>query len=109
MFYVFYTVMTIRSNNYTSYERELLIGIISEHRDVVKIKKTDNRSNRDKESAWATITNKFNADEHTRNRTSKQLKGCWKNLKTRAKKQKKHCEAGHFPHRGWLCCTESNF
>ena len=72
------------------------IGMLS------KTKKTpETRSNREKESAWTTITDKFNADE-SNNQTIKRM---LEKPKNKGKKTKQKTEAGHFPHRGWLCCT----
>ncbi|XP_050403588.1 uncharacterized protein LOC126819510 [Patella vulgata] len=75
-----------RSANYTNSERETLIRLIDEYKNIVENKKTDTQSVAEKKATWAKINESYNNAKYTSERTIQQLKVCWKHVKTRAKK-----------------------
>lgn len=78
--------MAKRSANFTTFERESIITLVGDYSKIIEDKRTDSRSNREKESAWSDITSKFNSETNNSFKTTKQLQSCWKNIKIRAKK-----------------------
>ncbi len=79
-----------RKLNFSETEKELLLRLVDEHRDVVENKSNDTNSVQNKEQAWNTITMQYNSYPFVQtDRTPDQLKKLLQNLKTRARKEAK--------------------
>lgn len=76
---------TRRSANFTHHEKQVLLSLMQEYRHIVEDRHTDGVTVREKNSAWITLTNKYNAENDVSARSVKQLRQCWKNLKSRSR------------------------
>ncbi|GAB1601177.1 putative uncharacterized protein DDB_G0282133 [Argonauta hians] len=74
-----------RSANFTHHEKEILLSLMQTYRHVVEDKRTDGIMVKEKNAAWIELTNKYNAQNEVWTRSVKQLRQCWKNLKSRAR------------------------
>ena len=61
--------------------------LVEKLKDVIECRKNDSRSLTVKATAWEKITAEYNKHPHVNERDVKQLKKCWDNLKSKAKKQ----------------------
>lgn len=78
-----------RGANFTQREINLLLGLINQYKHIVENKKTDSIINEQKNAAWKTITEKFNAVcPEFMNRSTESLKKLYDNKKKEARKQK---------------------
>ena len=76
---------TRRSANFTHHEKQVLLSLMQEYRHIVEDRHTDGVTVREKNSAWIDLTNKYNAENDVSARSVKQLRQCWKNLKSRSR------------------------
>lgn len=74
-----------KTPRYTQRERNMVLGFAAQYRDVIENKKTDAESNRRKDEIWRIIAKDFNARVYHQ-RTSKQLRQLYKNMKLLLKK-----------------------
>jgi hypothetical protein len=75
-----------RTCNFSSFEKSFLVELTKEF-PVVLTKMKDATSNAQKDKAWATISERFNANENVKKRTTEALKVCLGNLQGKAKKE----------------------
>ena len=64
-----------------------LCELVEKYNDIVESKKNDGRMIEQKEKTWQIISQQFNAWHGVSERTAKQLKECWKNIKRKAKSE----------------------
>ncbi|XP_039312007.1 uncharacterized protein LOC120359252 [Solenopsis invicta] len=76
-----------RISNFSNLEKLKLVEIIEREKNIIKNKKTDNISIKDKENCWIDVTREFNSNCISEHRDVNSLKNCWDNLK---KKTRKH-------------------
>lgn len=74
-----------RSRNFTQRENNLLIELILKNKDIVENKETDGKSNDIKNRAWGKIAITFNQQTVGDERSEKQLRSKWDNLKKDAR------------------------
>lgn len=72
--------------NFNNHEKEVLLELISEYRDVIETKRNDAPIIEMKRNCWVLITQKFNSNRTVSSRTTTQLRALWKNLKAKAKR-----------------------
>ena len=77
-----------RGANYSQFEKEKLTELIDERRCVIEEKKHDVNNNERKIKAWDELTKAFNTDVRVVKRTTKQLQTLWRDMKTKAKKDR---------------------
>lgn len=81
------TKRRVRSANYTAEEKSCLINIINKYKNIIESKKTDKFSWNDKNNAWETIANEFNAAAPNGTyRNTESLKKFYENLKKDTRK-----------------------
>lgn len=78
--------MERRAKNYTNFEKQLLVDLVLEEKNVVQNKKTDASSNEAKVQAWKRICSKFNSSQQSGVRNTKQLKELYQTIKRNARK-----------------------
>lgn len=71
----------------SSQQRKLLISLVKKYKQIVENKKTDMVTNLQKKECWEKISCEFNAAQVGGNKTGKQLKTCFNNIKLRYKKE----------------------
>jgi hypothetical protein len=71
--------------NFTPEEKEILLDNIKEVASILENKKTDSYTNKKKQQAWTQILANFNSRSDCK-RTVTQIKGIWKRMKIKAKK-----------------------
>ena len=71
---------------YSELEKSLLTELVGKYKDVLENKKNDYKIIQQKNTTWETLTQEFNSQSGVHKRESKQLKKCWENIKSRAKK-----------------------
>lgn len=82
-----------RCNNFTAYEKDVLVSLIENHQEIITSKKTDKNTLEEKENVWKRVTSEFNSilgyDLHnnaaSQRRTARSLKYCYENLKRKVK------------------------
>ncbi len=72
--------------NYSALEKNVLLELVEERKDIIENKKNDGRMIGKKEEAWQDICKIFGSRHGVNKRTVKQLKALWKNMKGKAKK-----------------------
>ena len=72
---------------YTDLEKNLQTRLVEKSKSVIECRKNDSRSLKAKATAWEKITAEYNKHPQVNERDVKQLKKCWDNLKSKAKKQ----------------------
>lgn len=74
--------MKNRSLNYSPQEKELLLNLILEYKEVIENKKTNGASSEEKNKAWEDVTKKFNAQSISlTHRSEESLRKLYKNQK----------------------------
>jgi len=88
-----------RKRNFTEEEKNFLVELVQQHQQIITSK--DNKSSMKilKDKVWSEIHQHFN-DNNMRNfnnstRTLDQLKKCWENLRTKAKREYKQLSIGN--------------
>ncbi|KAJ8726085.1 hypothetical protein PYW07_000783 [Mythimna separata] len=76
-----------RTANFTNYEKALLTELVMKYKDIVENKRTDATSNVQKAAGWKRLTKEFNRLSSNINRTPRNIKICWENIKRATKKQ----------------------
>lgn len=77
-----------RCSNFSSHEKNLLIHILEKYQETVECKKSDKASLQEKERVWQLVTQEFNELSMSKpERTNRQLKMCYENLKRRIRKE----------------------
>ena len=71
---------------FSEMEKSLLTELVSKHQDVLENKKNDYKIIKKKNSTWDNLAEEFSSQTGTKKRDAKQLKKCWENIKSRAKK-----------------------
>ncbi|XP_011177048.1 uncharacterized protein DDB_G0283357 [Zeugodacus cucurbitae] len=74
-----------KTPRYTQRERNMVLGFAAQYKDVIENKRTDAESNRKKDEVWRQIAKEFNARVYHQ-RSSKQLRQLYKNMKLLLKK-----------------------
>ena len=95
-----------RSQNYTSDEKQLLVSLVDNYKDVIENKKTDKVSVRERDDSWNSVSSAFNLAFPTRRRSSEQLKQCWRNMKGSTKRLAAQVRRNHFATGGGPSSTE---
>ena len=67
--------------NYTPFEKNILYEIIEKNIEIIESKKNDAKMIAKKNKIWIEIHNEFSDVQETYNRTEKQLRFLWKNMK----------------------------
>lgn len=80
-----YRVRMVGKVNFTGLEKETLYELVESYKNIIESKKNDGRMIEKKERAWEEIGGKYNARHGVSERSIKQLKGCWQNMKKKAK------------------------
>lgn len=71
-----------RAPNFTNSEKELLLTVVAEYKDIIECKRRDGANWRAKEDAWVKVSHIYNAQSMTNIHRSKEaLKKCYENLK----------------------------
>ncbi|CAG4943637.1 unnamed protein product [Colias eurytheme] len=87
-----------RSPNWYMSEKMLLVELVNDHYDIVKNKRTDTASNRQKNEEWVKISEEYNSQTNLVHRTAESLRSQWECLKNSTKKtlrlSKTHPEDG---------------
>ncbi|KAF2905316.1 hypothetical protein ILUMI_00870 [Ignelater luminosus] len=78
--------MEKRSKNFTANEKDSLVDLVFEHKNIIENKKTDATTTQEKNTAWEIVTQQFNARNESGIRTAKQLKELYGLLKRKARK-----------------------
>ncbi|KAJ4434365.1 hypothetical protein ANN_22924 [Periplaneta americana] len=63
-----------RAKNFTTFERNLLVDLVLERKDILESKKTDGTTIAERKRSWEDLCNVFNTSSQTGIRTAKQLK-----------------------------------
>ncbi|XP_055854297.1 uncharacterized protein LOC129918027 isoform X2 [Episyrphus balteatus] len=74
-----------KTPRYTQRERNMVLGFAAQYKDVIENKRTDAESNRKKDEVWRVIAKEFNCRVYHQ-RSSKQLRQLYKNMKLLLKK-----------------------
>ncbi|XP_075154933.1 uncharacterized protein LOC142228399 isoform X2 [Haematobia irritans] len=74
-----------KTPRYTQRERNMVLGFAAQYKDIIENKRTDAESNRKKDEVWRQIAKEFNARVYHQ-RSSKQLRQLYKNMKLLLKK-----------------------
>ena len=74
-----------KTPRYTQRERNMVLGFAAQYKDVIENKRTDAESNRKKDEVWREIAKEFNLRVYHQ-RSSKQLRQLYKNMKLLLKK-----------------------
>lgn len=62
-------------------EKELLVELVHQYKNIIECKKTDSISNKNKNETWEKLTKEFNCKRTGLEKTSKQLRTSYMNLK----------------------------
>ncbi|XP_069684131.1 myb/SANT-like DNA-binding domain-containing protein 3 [Periplaneta americana] len=76
----------VRSCNYTGYEKNVIIDIMTKYSGIIENKRSDSLSLKKREEAWTSLTSEFNSHLNLTPRTVKQIKQCYENMKRNVKK-----------------------
>ena len=74
---------------FSVYEKSLLTEFVMEYKDILENKKNDSKSIELKNSTWNLLAEQFNSQVGVQTRDCKQLRKCWENIKSRAKRLSK--------------------
>lgn len=74
-----------KTPRYTQRERNMVLGFAAQYKDIIENKRTDAESNRKKDEVWRVIAKEFNSRVYHQ-RTAKQLRQLYKNMKLLLKK-----------------------
>ncbi|XP_055380372.1 basic-leucine zipper transcription factor A isoform X2 [Condylostylus longicornis] len=74
-----------KTPRYTQRERNMVLNYAAQYKDIIENKRTDAESNRKKDEVWTTIAKEFNSRVYHQ-RTAKQLRQLYKNMKLLLKK-----------------------
>lgn len=77
-----------RCRNFLEEEKENLISIVLEYKNILENKKTDAVSSQQKHQTWETVAHQFNSISKTATRTGMQLKLLYEGMKEKAKQHK---------------------
>ncbi|CAG4969767.1 unnamed protein product [Colias eurytheme] len=80
-----------RAPNFSKEDQLLLFDSIKPYAHIIECKQTDSVKQSDKQNAWTKITEVFNANTSNLHRTTENLLSCYRNAKSKFKKQ--HSEA----------------
>lgn len=73
-------------NYFSELDKSVLTELVNQHKDILESKKNDFRCIKKKNDMWKVLTEEFNSQNGVSKRDQKQLKKCWDNIKSRAKK-----------------------
>jgi hypothetical protein len=83
-----------RTKNFNPCEKQLLLRILVQYKDILENRQTTKSVNKQKEAAWAEIAHEFNGRTTTAMfRTSEQLKTLWENCRREMRDQFADVEA----------------
>ena len=71
---------------FSELEKSLLTELVAKHTDVLECKRNDYKSIKQKTKAWESLAEELNSQAGVNKQDCKQLKKCWENMKSRAKK-----------------------
>ncbi len=71
---------------FSELEKSLITELVAKHKNVLESKRNDYKSIKQKTMVWETLAEEFNSQAGVKRRESKQIKKCWKNIKSQAKK-----------------------
>ena len=71
---------------FSELEKSLLTELVAKHKNVLECKRNDYKSIKQKTMAWESLAEEFNSQAGVKKRDCKQLKKCWENINSRAKK-----------------------
>ncbi|XP_064625947.1 myb/SANT-like DNA-binding domain-containing protein 3 [Lineus longissimus] len=71
---------------FSELERSLLIELVDKYKETLESKKNDYKCIKAKSEAWTKVADNFNSQNGVVKRDVKQLKKCWDNIKSSAKK-----------------------
>lgn len=74
-----------RGSNYSAFDKDKLVNIVDQYKDIIENVKTDAATNLMKDKVWETITAEFNATSAAK-RTCISLRALFKRIKEDAKK-----------------------
>lgn len=77
-----------RSANFSMQEQSLLFTCMEPYKNVIECKKTDCVKLSHKKAAWAKVMLAFNANTKCSRRTTENLISCYRNMKSKLKKQR---------------------
>ena len=77
---------TLRAPNFTLYEKQVLIDLVSKRKSVVENNKTDAISAEQKIAAWSQLATEFNSTPKVHQRSAVNLRTGYDNLKRNSKK-----------------------
>ena len=79
--------MTESRQYFSPLEKSIITELVRKHKDILENKRNDYRTIQQKINVWEALSEEFNSQSGVTKRISQQLKKCWKNIKSRAKKQ----------------------
>lgn len=71
---------------FSELEKSIITELVAKQKNVIECKRNDYKSIQQKNKAWEKLTEEFNCQAGVKKRESKQIKKCWENIKSRAKK-----------------------
>ena len=71
---------------FSELEKSIITELVAKHKNVIEAKRNDYKTIKQKNMAWEALTEEFNCQAGVTKRESKQIKKCWENIKSRAKK-----------------------
>ena len=78
--------MSEKAKHFTEVEKQVLLSLVQEKAEILESKKSDGRTVDCKKRAWEEVASNFNSCGEVNNGSSQQLKKCWENIKSWAKK-----------------------
>ena len=79
--------MTESRQYFSPLEKSIITELVRKHKDILENKRNDYKTIQQKNRVWEALSEEFNSQSGVSKRDSRQLKKCWENIKSRAKKQ----------------------
>lgn len=79
--------MTESRQYFSPLEKSIITELVRKHKDILENKRNDYKTIQQKNRMWVALSEEFNSQSGVCKRDSRQLKKCWENIKSRAKKQ----------------------
>lgn len=100
------TTKRCRGTNFSVFEKELLIELVTKYKEIIECKKTNGMTIKEKDDTWEKIGLEFNCNAHVTPRTAKQLRQFYKNMKRSAKKARSEERLERYKTGGGQCTTK---
>ena len=71
---------------FSELEKSIITELVAKHENVIEVKRNDYKTIKQKDMPWEALTEGFNCEAGVTKQKSKQIKKCWENIKSRAKK-----------------------